>query len=105
MISIPISKYSFPTKFEKKIIYNGRRYKVFLLTKENPYLDNVDGFIVWDGLYDAALAKGSCSEDGVFSGVLFFSHVTIDIPSARSIRDFVENAKRVQDRFFKDSGT
>jgi hypothetical protein len=104
MTSIPNSKYSFPPQFEVQTIYKGRRYKAFLLSKENPYLDYVDGFVVWDGLYDAAVAEGKCSDDGVYSGELLFSHVTIEVPSANSLRDFVENAKREQERFFKDSG-
>ena len=104
MTSITNSKYSFPPQFEAHTIYKGRRYKAFLLSKDNSYLDYVDGFIVWDGLYDAAVAKGECSDDGVYSGELLFSHVTIEVPSANSLRDFVENAKREQERFFKDSG-
>ncbi len=67
-------------------------------------MDYDDGFIVWDGLYDAAVAEGKCSDDGVYSGELLFSNVTIEVSSANSLSDFVKNAKREQERFFKDSG-
>lgn len=98
------SKYSFPSQYSDQVIYKGQRYRIFLISKTKPYLDQLDGFIVWDGLYDAALAKGELSEDGVYTGELAFSHVTIEIPSATSLKDFLENAKREQGNFFKDSG-
>ena len=99
------SKYSFPWQYDDQVIYKGQRYRVFLISKSKPYLDDFDGFIVWDGLFDAALAKGEVSEDGVYSGELAFSHVTVEIPTATSIKDFVANTKREQERFFDDSGS
>jgi len=37
-------------------------------------------------------------------GELAFSHVKIEIESAKSMREFVINAKKAQETFFKDSG-
>ena len=99
------SKYSFPSQYDDQVIYKGQRYRVFLISKTKPYLDEFNGFIICDGLYDAALAKGELSEEGLYTGELAFSHVTVEIPSATSIKDFVANAKREQERFFEDSGT
>ena len=105
MTSISVSKYSFPSQYDDQVIYKGQRYRVFLISKTKPYLDYFDGFIVWDGLFDAALAKGELSEDGLYTGELAFSHVTVEIPPTTSIKDFVANAKREQERFFEDSGS
>jgi hypothetical protein len=33
-----------------------------------------------------------------------FSHIKIEIESAKSMREFVNNAKKAQERFFKESG-
>lgn len=96
-------KYVFPANLSDRLLYAGRRFKVF----RNDDFACVGGayeFVIWDGLYDAELASGSCSPKGVFSGELSFSHVHIEIQSTKTIRDFVQNAKKAQMQFFKDSG-
>jgi pyocin large subunit-like protein len=55
-------------------------------------------------LYDAAVATGKIREGEVFDGELAFSHVKIEIESAKSMREFVNNAKKAQETFFKESG-
>ena len=102
-----MSKYNFPNLSDFEIIFNGRRYKAFKVTKANPFYDyELDAdFVVWDGLYDAAVSYGTISSQGVLSGFLAFSHVEIEVDSADNISLFVKNTSKEQLRFFKDSGT
>lgn len=101
-----MANYSFPDLSNHKIIFNGRRYKAFIVSSDNPfngYEDDSD-FVVWDGLYDAAVSYGSISSKGIYSGFLAFSHVEIEIDDASDISTFVKNSSKEQLRFFKDSG-
>ena len=102
-----MSKYSFPNLSKFKIIFNGRRYKAFKVSKFNPFdkFEEDADFVVWDGLYDAAVSYGTISLDGIYSGFLAFSHVEIEVDSASNINLFVKNTSKEQLRFFKDAGT
>ena len=62
-------------------------------------------FVVWDGLYDAAVSYGVITVNGSYDGFLAFSHVEIEVDSAATIGEFVKNSSSAQLRFFKDSGT
>jgi hypothetical protein len=98
--------YTFPDLRGYKILYRGRRYIAVSVSREQPldvYGEDAD-FVVWDGLYNAAVATGKIREGEVFDGALAFSHVKIEIESAKSMREFVNNAKKAQERFFKESG-
>ena len=102
-----MSKYNFPDLTNFEIIFNGRRYKAFKVTKSIPFAGYEEGcdFVVWDGMYDAAVSYGTISSAGVFNGFLAFSHVEIEVDSALTISLFVKNSSKAQLRFFKDSGT
>ncbi len=101
-----MSKYSFPSLSSFQVIFNGRRYKAFRVSKAEPFNgfeDDAD-FVVWDGLYDAVVSYGNISTDGTFNGVLAFSSVEIDVDSSADISEFVRNSSKAQQRFFKDAG-
>ncbi len=100
-------KYKFPSVCKFDLIFNGRRYKAFKVSKANPFNDyefDAD-FVVWDGLYDAAVSCGQISSTGLFSGYLAFSHVEIDIGPCNSLTDFVAETKKAQLNVFRDSGS
>jgi hypothetical protein len=101
-----MSTYTFPDLSKHQIIFNGRRYKAFLISINQPFQDYEDDadFVVWDGLYDAAVSYGVISTKGMYSGFLAFSHVEIEIDSAFDIRTFVKNSSKEQQKFFRDSG-
>ena len=61
-------------------------------------------FVIWDGMYDAAVAVGTVMEDGTVKGELAFSHVEIEIPTSKSMIDFVRYTRKAQERFFRESG-
>jgi len=102
-----MNRYNFPDLTNFEIIFNGRRYKAFKVTKSIPFTGCEEGcdFVVWDGMYDAAVSYGTISSAGVFNGFLAFSHVEIEVDSAQTISLFVKNSSKAQLRFFKDSGT
>lgn len=103
-----MSKYTFPVLTSHKILYKGRRYLAFSVSIASPFEDYEEhaDFVVWDGLYDAALAYGSINKDnGNYDGGLEFSHVEIEIDTSPNIKEFVKNTAKAQLRFFKDSGT
>ena len=102
-----MSKYIFPDLSNFEILFNGRRYKAFKISKNKPFNGEEEyaDFVVWDGLYDAAVSYGTIDLNGVFSGFLAFSHVEIEVDSAENISLFVKNTSKEQLRFFKDSGT
>ena len=101
-----MSKYNFPDLGNFEILFNGRRYKAFKITKESPFKGQEEyaDFVIWDGLYDAEAAYGIIT-NGKFSGFLSFSHVEIEVDLAADISTFVKNASKAQLQFFKDSGT
>ena len=100
-----MSKYNFPDLSNFEMLFNGRRYKAFKITKENPFKGEEEyaDFVIWDGLYDAELAYGVIRNDK-FSGFLSFSHVEIVVDLAPDICTFVKNASKAQLQFFKDCG-
>ena len=102
-----MSKYIFPDLSNFEILFNGRRYKAFKISKTKPFNGEEEyaDFVIWDGLYDAAVSYGTIDVNGIFSGFLAFSHVEIEVDSAENISLFVKNTSKEQLRFFKDSGT
>jgi len=101
-----MSKYSFPNLNAFEVIFNGRRYKAFMVSKSKPFkgFEDDSDFVVWDGLYDAAVSYGTISTNGTYNGFLAFSHVEIEVDSSADIGEFVRNSSKEQLRFFKDSG-
>lgn len=101
-----MKKYNFPNLSNHKIIYKGRRYIAFQISQLNPFetMEDFADFVVWDGLYDAAVSYGTINAKSDFEGELAFSHVEIEIDTSKNIRDFVKNSIRSQLRFFKECG-
>ena len=56
--------------------------------------------ILWDGLWNGYLSFGDLSGDGTFTGVLPL-HGAGEIPPAKSAREFIDNAIKVADQYFK----
>ena len=98
-------KYSFPNLSNRKILYSGRRYIAFSVSKSQPFdgYESDYDFVVWDGLYDAAAAVGNLSDDGSAAGELAFSHVEIEVERCESMKEFVQHVRKAQERFFRDS--
>jgi hypothetical protein len=101
-----MSKYCFPNLSAFQVIFNGRRYKAFRVSKSEPFneFEEDADFVVWDGLYDAVVSYGNISTDGTFNGFLAFSSVEVEIDSSADISEFVRNSSKAQQRFFKDAG-
>ena len=101
-----MSKYIFHDLSNFEILFNGRRYKAFKISKTKPFNGEEEyaDFVIWDGLYDAEVAYGVI-KNKKFSGFLSFSHVEIEVDSATDISTFVKNSSNAQLQFFKDSGT
>jgi hypothetical protein len=102
-----MSKYTFPDLSSFPILYKGRRYIAFSVSKTNHFsgMEEYADFVVWDGLYDAAVSYGVITGNGMYDGFLAFSHVEIEVDSATTISEFVKNSSSAQLQFFKDSGT
>ncbi len=100
-----MNTYNFPNLSDFEILFNGRRYKAFKVSKDKPFKGEEEyaDFVIWDGLYDAEVAYGTI-RNGKFSGFLSFSHVEIEVDLADDIRTFVKNTSTAQLQFFKDSG-
>jgi hypothetical protein len=98
-----MSKYTFPNLSSFEVIFNGRRYKAFKVSKSNPFKDTEEyaDFVIWDGLYDAQVAHGIIQKKE-YIGFLSFSHVEIQVETATDINGFVKNASKAQLRFFRD---
>ena len=102
-----MTKYTFPDLTDLAVIASGRRYKAFRVSKLEPfngYEDDFD-FVVWDGLYDAAVSCGHISSTGMFKGALVFSHVEIEIGPCMSVSEFIAETKKAQLKFFSDGGS
>jgi hypothetical protein len=101
-----MSTYNFPNLSNFDMLFNGRRYKAFKISKDKPFNGEEEyaDFVIWDGLYDAEVAYGVI-RNYKFSGFLSFSHVEIEVDLASDISTFVKNASKAQLQFFKDSGT
>lgn len=100
-------KYCFPDLSNKRLLYVGRRYIAFSVSQSQPFkgYESDYNFVIWDGMYDAAVAVGMVMDDGTVTGELAFSHVEIDIPTAKSMREFILQTRKAQERFFRESGT
>ncbi len=98
--------YSFPTLNGHKVLYKGRRYLAFSVSKSYPFEDfeSMASFVIWDGKYGAVFAMGKINLDGSYVGELGASHVSIDIAKKRSLREFLDEAIKTQERYFKDCG-
>lgn len=101
-----MNSYMFPDLSCYNIIFNGRRYKAFMISKGSPFQGYEDyaEFLVWDGVYDALVAYGNISADGEYEGFLAFSHIELDVNSASTISEFVKNTKKAQEWYFKATG-
>lgn len=100
------AKYTFPNLSNRKILFSGRRYIAFSVSKSQPFegYESDYDFVVWDGLYDAAVAVGNLSDDGSAAGELAFSHVEIEVDRCESMKEFVQRVRKAQERYFRDSG-
>ena len=100
------NKHTFPDLSARHILYKGRRYIAFAVSMSAPFdgYESDYNFVIWDGLYDAAAAVGTVLEDGTVKGELAFSPVEIEIPTSKSMTDFVRRTRKAQERFFRESG-
>ena len=98
-----MSKYQFPALDSYPILYSGRRFIAFSISKSAPFqgMEDYANFVVWDGLHDAAVSYGKISKNGLVNGFLAFSHVEIEIKTSGSIKEFVKNASKEQNSYFK----
>jgi hypothetical protein len=102
-----MSGYNFPNLSNFEIIFNGRRYKAFKVSNFNPFegYEEYAEFVVWDGVYDAAVSYGNINASGSCDGFLAFSHVEIQIDFSANISEFIKNSRSEQLRYLKDTGT
>ena len=100
-------KHIFPDLSGRQILYNGRRYIAFAVSAAAPFdgYETDYNFVIWDGMYDAEVAVGMVMDDGTVTGELAFSHVEIEIPTSKSMSEFVRRTRKAQERFFRESGT
>jgi hypothetical protein len=76
-----VSKYTEPELTNHKILYKGKRYWVFEISKENPYenMENVCSIIVFDKLCGGIAGYCNYKEDGTIVGDIPYSQQSIDI--------------------------
>jgi hypothetical protein len=88
------------------ILYKGRRFIAFEISKQFPFESFEDGFqfAIFDGLYDATLAVGVINPNGTYQGELAFSVVEILIPPCETLREFLDIAVKEQEAYFKTCG-
>lgn len=98
-----MSKYQFPTLDNYSILYRGRRFIAFSISKSAPFegMEDYANFVVWDGLHDAAVSYGKISKNGLVNGFLAFSHVEIEVKTSDSIKEFVKNTSKEQNSYFR----
>ena len=98
-----MSNYTFPDLTGRHILYRGRRFIAFSISKSAPFegMENFASFVVWDGLYNASIACGTISKNGLFDGVLTGPHVDISVKTSDSIKEFIKNANKGMDWYFK----
>ena len=101
-----MSQYTLPNLNGHEVLYKGRRFIVFGVSKLFPYEDyeSMGTFVIWDGKYDAIFAVGKMNPNGSYFGELAASHVQIDIAEKRTLREFLDEAVKTQERYFKDCG-
>ena len=101
--------YTFPDLSNREVLYKGRRFVVFAVSKKRPFdgygEDGKCDFVVWDGKDPAeVISCGKVTRQGVFRGSLAFSHVDIDVDDAPSPREFVANSQKKAESYFKGIG-
>jgi hypothetical protein len=64
---------------------------------------NEGNILVWDGLYDAALAIGTRKSTGKIRGGLAFTPVEVEV-GGNDWREILKDCRSKQAQFFKDSG-
>jgi hypothetical protein len=101
-----MTAYKQPKLNGHKILYKGRRFIAFEISKQFPFESFEDSyqFAIFDGLYDATLAVGVINTKGAYQGELAFSVVEISIPPCKTIREFLDIAIKEQEAYFKTCG-
>lgn len=99
-------KYLIPDLTDRQLLYKGRRFVAIVVGRDDPFElfgDDYD-FVVWDGLYGGVAAVGNVKADGNYSGALAFSHVEIEVEDAKTMSEFVKNARKAEEFYFKGCG-
>ena len=75
---------------------------MFEVNPEHPHegYEDLCTVILWDGLWDGYLSFGDLSEDGTYTGVLPL-HGAGEIRPAKSAKEFIDNAVKAADEYFK----
>lgn len=85
-------KYHQPDIDGYKVLYKGRRYWVFEVSKTYPYrgYEDISSFVFYDGLLDIDMGWGHINSKGEFEGAIPYGQHSLDVRE-HSIRDFVRN--------------
>jgi hypothetical protein len=98
-------KYTFPNPAPGLLLYRGRRFRAYDLDPNvcSDEFGNEGNILVWDGLYDTALAIGTRESTGKIRGGLAFTPVEVEV-GGNDWREFLKDCRSKQAQFFKDSG-
>jgi hypothetical protein len=85
-------KYSKPTLNGHKVHYKGRRFWVFEVSQEFPFLgaEKIDKIVVFDGLYSVDICWCHLNEKGEYEGVIPYGQHQLDV-SGKTVKDLVAN--------------
>ena len=87
-----MNKYIQPDIDGHKVLYKGRRYWVFEVSKTHPYrgYENIASFVFYDGLLDIDMGWGHINEKGQLEGSIPYGQHSLDVREA-SIRELLRS--------------
>ena len=85
-------RYSKPTLNGHKVHYKGRRFWVFEVSQEFPFLgaEKIDKIVVFDGLYSVDICWCHLNKKGEYEGVIPYGQHQLDV-SGKTVKDFIAN--------------
>lgn len=89
-------KYSAPNLSGHNILYKGRRYWAFEVSKEFPYegSEDIDSIVIYDGLLETDVAWCHIGINGEFNGFVAYGMHELSV-SGSTIRELIDDVDRV----------
>lgn len=89
-------KYVAPKLNGHNILYKGRRYWAFEVSKEFPYegSEDIDSVAIYDGLFETDVAWCHIEANGQFKGVVAYGMHELTV-SGSTIRELIDDVARV----------
>ena len=89
------SRYTKPILNGHNILYKGRRFWVFEVSKKFPFRgsEKIDEIVVYDGFYDVDICWCHKNEKGEYQGWVPYGQEDLNV-SGKTIRDLIEDVKK-----------